>query len=570
MRSSAFLYHCALIAIASVVFSGEAVAETPNGWTADGGAWSTTRVVIPMIYQSESESERKGLARLLRDDLILDSDGVIRGSVKISGDTGEAGLCGISRDGDGLFLYLARGERSGFGLRTGDGTVLWDDKFAPCEPFCAYLMEVVVEGERIRVQLFESDGKTLLSQSPWMALPTPAARHIGFYTHDTKARFFGLERSDRPISPIVADAPNKRRLIASEKSPWSVAGDGSWMWATAKKKRLRQSSAVERTTAFNREIGGTHRKWECRIKVLPKTCGAGMLFAAAPGDVKSGFNAWLGGTFGDGALMLYQLGTPSKQLWSSANGKWQYDTEYVLRAETQKGKVRAQQLASDGETVLNDSGWISVDPKLTDHSGCLGLQTWRGPAEFSGFSEETRVAATGSSGPAKAVDSLGKGWRVVSGDWKWGDSAGSALIQTAVKGKAIVLCDELTAATGKWQCYVRPGKGAAGLIFQAGDDLKEGFVCLLRDGRVYAQSLDGRTLWESEKLQVESGKKYVLEGNVLVDRITVRLLSNDGTVLAACPDVYVSEKNNDRIGKLGLITEEGTAEFSGWQVTRSQ
>ena len=565
MRPSVLCY-CALIAIASVVFHGEAVAETPIGWTAQGGAWSTTRVVVPMIYQRHAE----GFAQLLRDDLILDSDGVIRGFVKISGDTGEAGLCGIAGEGDGLFLYLARGDRRGFGLRTGDGTVLWEDKFAPWEPFSAYLLEVVVEGERIRVQLFESDGKTLLSQSPWVPLPSPAGRRIGFYTCDTKARFFGLERSDRPRWPIVADAPNKRRLIASEKSPWSIAGGGSWMWATAKKKRLRQSSAVERTTAFNREIGGTHRKWECRVKVLPKTCGAGMLFATTPGDAKSGFNAWLGGTYGNGALMLYQLGTPSKQLWSSGNGKWQYDTEYVLRAETQKGKVRVQQLAGDGKTVLNDSGWISADPKWTDRPGCIGLQTWRGPAEFSGFSEGTRVAATGSSGPAKAVDYLGKGWRAVSGNWKWGDSAQSALIQTAAHGRAIVLCDKLTAATGKWKCSVKPGNGAAGLVFQASDDLKEGFVCLLRDGRVYAQSLDGRTLWESEEMKIDAAKEYILEGNVIVDRITVRLLSSDGTVLAACPDVYVSDKNNDRVGKLGLITENGTAEFSDWKVAPSQ
>mgnify|MGYP002682702911 CR=1 FL=1 len=71
--------------------------------------------------------------------------------------------------------------------------------------------------------------------------------------------------------------------------------------------------------------------------------GAGLLFQVND-DLSKGFNAWLGGTFGAGSLMLYRQ--PMQALWSSPPDSWHYDEDLLIRAQTR----------ADGKQSLPDEG----------------------------------------------------------------------------------------------------------------------------------------------------------------------------------------------------------------------
>ncbi len=296
-------------------------------------------------------------------------------------------------------------------------------------------------------------------------------------------------------------------------------------------------------------------------------------------EAQEGFIAWLGGRYGAGALMLYQREPESRALWSSKQDRWHYDTDYVLRAETRPGGVRVRQLAADGQTVISDSTWIEADPKYTGKEGLLGFQTWSGTAEFWGFSEATR--ATGETEPSAGkppaaskppVARLGDGWESHGdGTWQWVDAKRTRLRLAGDAEQAMVLNRGLTGMEGTWRCRARLARptGAAGLAFQASADAAEGFACLLSGDGARLESLDGRTLWESNAWKPSAESEYVLEGVVATDRVAVRVLAADGkTVLSQSPDVYVPESNNTRRGHLGLLVRRGNAEFWDWQPPR--
>ena len=73
------------------------------------------------------------------------------------------------------------------------------------------------------------------------------------------------------------------------------------------------------------------------------------------------------------------------------------------------------------------------------------------------------------------------------------------------------------------------------------------------------------TLWEDSERKLAAGAEYVLEGEVMTDRVAARLFAADGkTLLTQSPDVYVPDTNNHRKGHLGLLVRSGQAEFWGW------
>jgi len=538
-------------------------------WTVQSGDWVVAREIVPIFHQRRSEGEAAVFCRGARE-----AGNVWRAHVKLSQGTEEAGLwVGDGRsEASGLLALVGRHSPvGGFLLRRRDGTVVWEDKYAPWHPYHFYVVELVVEDGRARAQVFEGDQKTLVSQSPWIPLARPIGKDLdlGLFARDGAARFFAPRHADEPLSPIVADPPNQRRLIAGDESPWVVDGPGNWMWTTAGHERLRQYADVERTWAFHRGIRGAHRRWECRLRVDPGTKGAGILFQTNP-ERTQGFIAWLGGKYGAGSLMLYQYKPESHACWSGKSDTWHYDTDYVLRGATRPGQARVELLAADGATVLADSSWIDVGDEHAAQEGCLGFHVWGGRAEFWGFSEDTRSDAAVERPAARATVDLGRGWQAFGGDWQWADAAQDRLRQQGDVQQALALNTAIQGSQGAWRCRLRlDAHAVAGLVFQAGRDRKEGYVGLLSPDRARLESLEGKTLWEDAQPRLAPGQEYVVEGVVTTDRVAFRVLSLDGkTVLTASPDVYVSESNHTRTGHLGLTTRGGRAEFWGWELRK--
>ena len=535
-------------------------------WQPVSGTWQLERELLPMIRQASTADTSVAFATKQRG-----THGAWRATVQPSLGTKAAG---IWAQGDRSlktgFLVVLGGTKAGggFALKAADGKLLWRDGSAPWMPYHPYVLECVVERGKVRAQLFASGGEGLISQSPWVTVPeqaTEAAGMLGLHATGI-ARFWHAARADKPLSPVVADAPNKRRLGSGPDSQWSIVGPGQWNWTTGKKDRLRQSARVERTKAVYRAIKGVHRKWECRVKVDPGTGGTGMFFQCND-DTSEGLLAWLGGRHGNGSLMLYTM--PAAARWSGKQGNWRYNTEYVIRAETRKGEARVQLLKPDGTSVIQDSKWVKVGA-LADTKGYIGFHTWKGTADFWGFSEGTQAAATAPKPAAPSATQLGGGWQAHGdGAWRWTDKARTRLLQTGKPKHAVALNTQIAGVRGAWRCRVRVPKGtpAAGLVFQASPDLKQGFICLLDAGGVKLQDIAGKTMWEDTKTKWTPGTEYVLEGRVMTDRVAVSLLAADGkTVLANCPDVYVPDTNNTRRGHLGLLVRGGPANFAAWQL----
>jgi len=560
-----------LVGIALVSVCGPAVeaSELGEDWTTQGGRWQMGREIVPFLHQRDTEGEAAAFYQKLGG-----VDGVWRAAVKLSHGTEEAGLWTGrgERPESGLFALVGRYSAvGGFVLRSADGTVLWCDKYAPWQTYHAYVVEVVSEGDRMRVQMFEGDGRTLVSQSPWLADPGRGSgvRRFGLFARDGAARFFVPERAGEPLSPIVADPPNVRRLVREDDSPWLVEGPGNWMWTTSGKERLRQYAQCERTWAKQRATRGAHRKWECRLEVDPGTKGAGMLFQTNE-DRSQGFIAWLGGAYGAGSLMLYQYEPEIRARWSGKSDSWHYDTEYLLRAETRQGQARVELLEADGTTVISESGWIDVGEAYAAKEGFVAFHTWSGRAEFWGFSEATRADMPKQEKPDAKAMQLGGGWQAFGdGRWQWTDQEQARLSQQGTPKRAMALSRQLTGSQGAWRCRVRAADGAeaVGLVFQAGPERKQGFACLLSTGGARLETLQGQVLWEDPKWTWQPATEYLLEGVVTTDRVAVRVLAGDGkTVLSASPDVYVPESNNAREGRLGVVIRGGAGEFRGWEI----
>ncbi len=540
-------------------------AEPSTEWTPVAGQWSFDREIVPIICQgSETGSAlilAPGKAGAVRE---------CRAIVKVSPDTAEAGLWldAEPQAERGIQILLGRCSNvGGFMVRTAKGETLWEDRFAPWNDYGPYVLEGVLEADRLRVQMFEGTGDMLISQSPWIDLDEEirlTRSSVGLFTTDGRARFLRVERNVPPLSDLVADPPNKRRL-QNEQASWDLLGDGQWMWTTAERQRVRQYAACERSWAVCRDLVGTHRVWECRVKVDRGTAGTGMFFLYRNVDDK-GFLAWLGGRYGAGALMLVGYKPTPKTIWASPQGRWHWDTEYVLRAETREGEVRIQQLAADGATVIADSNWIKVDSKYTDEPGCLGLHTWKGPAEFWGFTGEA-IDPTAIS-KRSAANVLGRPWLTLGdGKWNWAGQQRISLVQTGPCRQAVAITMEKARSLGASSCFVRKSADAkaVGVVFQADKSLANGFLALMTDDGPRLETLAGKVLWQADKWTADTNREYRLKGVVMTDRVSMRVYDGDdpSRLLIASPDVYVPETNNSRIGYSGMIAR-GAAEFRRW------
>lgn len=537
-------------------------------WLTKGGNWTQAREHQAVIRQASKVRSAIALSRQLTG-----THGTWRCWVEPGFGVQESGFVFLTT------LDLAQGFRCvldgrtgtmGFALRRMGGETLWEDKWAPWQLYEPHILEAVVESGRIRVQMFNWDAKTLVSQGPWIDVPksdTDRQGDLGLFTEGGPARFRRWEIAKHPLSPITPDAPNKRRLVQGDDSPWVVTGAGNWMWMSKDKRWLRQYAYAERAWAVSRELTGALTTWRASVKVSPGAGGAGFVFQADE-DAKNGFICWLGGRPGNGALMLYCV---TECLWSSPQAKWHYDTEYVLTARTRKGQVQVCLYAADGTTAIAKSPWVKAPEEMTTRVGHLGFHSWKGAAQFADFGVGDAKAIPITRAPM-AVPPLGPEWVIGGkGRWKWCDLAKGRIQQSASTGVTSALHVSTSGALGTWQCRLRIPKGtkAAGLVFQAARDSSAGFICLLSkapgQSPLQLRDLSGRCLWEEPEGKWQYETEYLLQGRVVVDRVSFKLLTADGkSVLAESVDVYVPDTNNDRSGNIGFITADGPAEFWDW------
>ncbi|GMV95017.1 MAG: hypothetical protein AMXMBFR82_47950 [Candidatus Hydrogenedentota bacterium] len=466
---------------------------------------------------------------------------------------------------DWLLLVLdGQYEGRGFALLDSAGSVLWEDPWVEWVSYTPYLLEAVCEPGRVRVQLFGWEGPELLSQSDWLEIPAhdSSQRYFGFHTDRAIARFQGWEIAAEPMSPIVPDAPNRLRLVNDAGSEWRVVGHGKWMWSSPERTTLKQSADIERTTAVYLGHPQTEGIWRTQVRVHPRAGGAGLLYRTDE-SAEQGFSAWLGGTPGAGALMLYTL-SPVEALWTSEQNIWHYDTSYVLEARVGNGQTRARLLAEDGATVIAESPPFPVPADTPGAAALAALQTWKGTARFGPIqiSEQSLSDATMPSAELPALE----GWKVLSGAWSESGEGGDAGLRAdGGDSPARIVNESIQGAKGVWTSSVVPETGASefGLLFQVDPDLKRGFLLRIADSEVSLNTLEGRTLWQQAFEGIEPGHALILEGIVATDRIRIRVSQVDGTVLVESSDCYVSDTNNDRIGGMGFVCTGG-ARFSGW------
>ncbi len=472
---------------------------------------------------------------------------------------------------DWLLLVLdGQYEGRGFALLDSAGSVLWEDPWVEWVSYTPYLLEAVSEPGRIRVQLFGWNGPELLSQSDWIDIPpatTTQVQYFGFHTDRAIARFQGWEIAAEPMSPIVPDAPNRLRLVNGAKSTWHVVGHGKWSWSSPERESLTQTADIERTTAVYLGHPQTEGIWRTHVRVDPRAGGAGILYRTDESGGQ-GFSAWLGGTPGAGALMLYRL-SPVEALWTSDQNLWHYDKTYLLEARVENGQTRARLLGEDGAAVIAESPPFPVPADVPGAAAHAALQTWRGTARFGPiqFSEQSSSDATMPSATLPALE----GWKVLSGEWSESAEGGIASLRVdSYESTARIVNEAIQGAKGVWTCSVTPEAGTSefGLLFQVDPDLKRGFFLRIADSEVSLNALEGRKLWQQPFDGFESGQALILEGIVATDRIRIRVSQADGTVLVESSDCYVSDTNNNRIGGMGFTCRGGAATFSDWSVMR--
>ncbi len=458
------------------------------------------------------------------------------------------------------------GEMRGLTLRGPDGKTLWQDAYAPWMDYEPCIVEVVVEAGRVRAQLLDVEGTRLISQSDWVEVPkqlTAKPGLMGLVADKGIGRFWDWTIAPEPLAAITPDAPNKRRIVPGDE--WAIVGPMVWQWKTGKKEWLRQPTNTDRAWAMNKKITGSHRQWSCRVKVSPPAGGAGLAFQASA-DAKNGFLAWLGGTYGNGCLILYDLSKANYRgaIWSGPQGKWKYDTEYVLVGESKPGHVRARMLAADGKTVISESPWKKYNASATDRTGMMGFHTWKGPAEFGGFqgaakqaTGQAHASATGTPSP----QSLGLGWTGDRTTWQWTDPHTRVELRHSGEELTTAINASIKGIHGTWRCTVKSRHACrqVDLLFHVSADGEQGFAAsLAMDGGMATLRLinlgeGNKVLASAKPIPALSRVGYVLEGISTTDRVRARVRTVDGkTILADTGEMYVSDRHNTRTGHLGV------------------
>lgn len=563
---------CLSAGLVSAEDLGQGFAE---GW---GGQWKWVRDGRPMLKQTEPGAG--GYMPYVRDYVknseIRGGQGVWRCVVLPGPDVKEAGMHlavhGIAsshtKDLGLYFLLGGTGQSRGVLLSDAAGNILWKDEYAPWSCYVPRMLEVVIEKDRLYAQMLDFEGKTLLSQSDWIPIDPQEFNLNGFLALETRsgtAGFWGFEVADKPMAAMTDNAPNKLRLNQDPDSPWLITG-GLWQWTDGRRLKIRQGANDPRNWAYSRQVAGQDRTWRCGLEVKAPAGGAGMVFQSG-GPSQPGLLAWLGGQANNGCLMLYKAygDNQFEAIWGGPSGIWHYDTPYLMEAETREGKARIRLLSADGQTVLSESPWVDYPEAIAAQPGMIGFHTWRGPAEFWGFSDE--------SGPAvavkAAVDELGKGWFGPNVQWQL-TGEGTLKLQHVGENTGQAINREIEGIHGQWQCRVVPESGSeATLLFQISADGGDGFAATIkvRDDQLlptFKDVREDRILWSGQAMKYKPGSPLILAGRTALDRVMMRLYQPGEDKPVADSDwIYIPTRHNKRVGHLG-VQAQGQVHFSDW------
>jgi hypothetical protein len=472
------------------------------------------------------------------------------------------GIVVLANDkGEGFECVLGgTGRMRGFMLRDRQSRVLWSDEWAPWQVYEPAIIEIVVESGRLRCQLIHWDGTELVSQSEWVKIDSDSTNkpgHLGLMTEGGIARFWGWEIADDPLMAMTPNAPNKLRLTGGADSMWVLNG-GDWRWSDRKRDAVVQAATVERAWVYHKGVTGKHRPFSCQVEVERGAGGAGMVFQGRGPD-KPGLLAWLGGRPGEGSLMLYTLKTDGFNAeWSSPGGLWRFDIPYILVGQTKPGHARVQLLDGDGNTSIVQSPWIEVPAQVADQPGMIGFHTWRGSAIFSDFLEPN-VSNTSDQLEVKQAPTLSA--------WSWErDPERGLTFRGEQPGE--LLNRDVSGTHGTWRCKITPGprSSSADLLVQTSPDYQDGFACRIETKEAHWKArliaLPGRILWTSPPKPHEPGTTYVVEAVTTLDRIRMKVVSEEGEVLADSDYVYVSDRHNERVGYIGARASGDRCKFS--------
>jgi hypothetical protein len=435
-----------------------------------------------------------------------------------------------------------------------DGKEAWVDRGVGWSAYDPLWVEVVRSQNRLRVHMMLADGKTIVAMSPWLSWPeTTPANALKLVTRRNTARFAFWGRTETPLTDYTPNNPSALRIPQAGDTSWSVVGGGAWRWRTTDRQRVQQIRPVERTTLVRTSALAAEGTWRAGIRLDKGTCGGGFL-VQTDAEAGSGFLVWCGGKYGNGSLMLYRL--PLKSLWSSPQGKWRWDTDYVLEATIEAETVRVRMLAADGETEIAASPRVPLLPEEKGRRGMVGYQTWRGTGSFRPAGD----SADRTDQPTVAVQELGDGWQSASTRWTL---TNGRLRGEPGDGAIEAHCQTVRGARGVFRCRaISKGATELSLTFQHADSA--GFVCRLNGKGLALAEATGKVLWSDDKLKLKQGTSYQLEGIVDTDRVMIRVRDDSGKVLAESVERYVSDTNNDRVGCLGVDCADGAAEFSDW------
>ena len=534
----------------------------PAWKTCKGGTWSVPEGERALRQADAHAPEALAVAQL------PGTGNAVRCLVETGPYSGPVGIrLGCDADGIGA-LDLVLGKESGQGVALCDraGAVLWQDRFLHWDLYCPMWLEAIVEPQRVRVQVLKTDKRSLLAQSNWMALPAVVEQAspplLGLVTGTNTARFCGWTRDANPLAAYDPNNPTALRLLQEGDDTWDVIGGGAWQWQDAGRNVLLQTQKTERTTAFMTAIAPAEGMWRCRIRLDKGTCGGGMLLHADR-DFKQGFIVWLGGTYGNGCLMLYRY--PAKCIWSGPTAKWKWDTDYMLEGVIEGDHISARFLEADGQTVITASPRLALLPEESGRRGMLGFQTWRGTGRFWSLGQDADSGGAVARAAEGQQNPLGADWTVRGGDWAHDAQRERVVQQRSTEGRAVAVCREVKGARGVFACTVTPrGATSVGFLFQLSPNAQQGFECRLAQGLEFRNTGD-QPLWQDAAFAWEQGKAYRLEGQVMTDRVQVRVRDAAGELLIESVDRYVSDTNNDREGCIGFRTEGGAADFADWE-----
>jgi len=361
-------------------FPGASPLKAP--WVVHGGlwyryessaepAWASSHCVCKGFTVVQLSEERRAIALRPQEKV----EGMLEAIVNPGLGTSEVGvLAGSDKNAKrGIEVKISRtGNTWTFSVRSIQGDrILWRKVGLGLVPYAGYLLRVQTTGKQVQAELFDGTGSRSLAVSPKLQAPAWAEKpYWGLIASGGPGRF-RCARWEKGTGPNAAGALDLRLGGGTEKIRWHVAGSGSWQWSDKEHNFLKQLSTVPRTAAVQLVKQPLRGTWRTTLRILPGGRAAGMA-VHTDGEGRGGVGLYLGGTWGNGSLVLSSGG---KVMWSSPEGKWRYNDTYVLELDIQRGFAQGRLLTEGEERIIAESPGVPVRGLKPGYFALFSLQS---------------------------------------------------------------------------------------------------------------------------------------------------------------------------------------------------